>query len=305
MGSGLAHLDGRSRPSGSYALLRILIQPFGLPLPSCRLPSPVDAMLEAIQAAQAPGRPALLAAALRLLWGPLALHISSRSPVPHRLAEAFCASITAAAAAVSSTASAAGDSHSSGGSGCPACAAGMQCALPMAAALADLFTHQFATRICPTDAWWQMPPQQALGMLEAVAAAAAACGPSAGCPAGCLHPLHACGASLLRSLHPILDLHLETLRSSLSDVGYAQLVRTACTAEAASLTMAHNLIDGMLAFPEAAAQVAREHLSLLVDAYFSCRHIGEWTGLVPTMHELCMRQDPLSGVRMGPALLPN
>ena len=221
--------------------------------------------------------------------------------MPHRLAEAFCASITAAAAAVASTASAAGTSHASGGSGCPGCAAGMQGALQVAAALADLF----ASRICRTDAWWQMPPQQALGMLEAVAAAAAACGSSAGCPAGCLHPLHACGASLLRSLHPILDLHLETLRSSLTDAGYAQLVRTACTAEAAALAVAHNLIEGMLAFPEAAAHVARGHLSLLVDAYFSCRHIGEWMGLVPTMHELCMRPGPLSGLRMGPALLPN
>lgn len=300
-------------------------------------------MLEAMQAAQATGRPALLAACLRLLWGPIALHLTCSATIPRRLAEPLCTAIMSLGGAVASGAAAvAGSPRAAGGSsssqaphagcGCPGAAAGMHSVAEMAEVLADVFTHSLVKHICASDAWWELPPEQAHSMLQAVAAAAATCGPAPGCPACCLHPLHGIAASLLRSLHLALDTHLEMQRSSLSDAQYTRLVRTTCTAAAAALDAAHNLFDGMLASPAAAAQVTRDRLGLLIDVYFSCRHISEvqqqalptclggWHGAatllertaagcttctqLPVMHTLSIKMLPPCGLRLQLVALP-
>lgn len=234
-------------------------------------------MLAAVQAVQGCGSPALLAAALRLVLRSLSLQLRHQGPSAlHGLFGAFCTALTSTAAAVAAGSGSGGRSDSPGAAagGCPGEADASKQVQSAAMALVQALNPEFAMPIFATAPWRQLPPRQVLGALEALVAAAAACCPTAGCPAGCPHPLHGTAAAVLRSLHMALNTHLDLLRGTLPGADFARLVGITCGALGASLAAGHDLLDGMLSSPAAAQQVVDRNLRQFTDVYYSCRHIG-------------------------------
>ncbi len=243
----------------------------------CRHPIPVAELLDAMQVAQASGRPALLAASLRLSFGPIGLvaHQGWHS-APPGLFEAFCAALhsTAAALASGDAAACCGGGPDAAAACCPGDRDGMQVMEYAAMALLDALDIELALFLLIGGPWQQVPMEQMLTTLEALVGGAEACCPAAGCGAGCLHPLHALGAAMLRDLHRILDRHLDVLRPGLTSAQYARLACITCAALSTALEAGHNFFDGMLASPAAAEQLAASNTRLVTDVCYSCRHIG-------------------------------